>query len=186
MWDIRRSARTLARSPGFCAVAALTLAVGIGANTAMFSVVNAILLRPLPFPNRDRIVQIWATNPSKGWTRVPVSPLDFLDWRKQNQSFERLTAARFWFYTLAGQGNPEQLHGMRVSPGFFATLGVQPRLGRAFLQEEEQPGRDRVGFTRTRAERQSGQTCDSHVQKSRSEGRSLGRFGTERLRTLTW
>lgn len=142
--DFRYSARTLARSPGFCAVAALTLAVGIGANTAMFSVVNAMLLRPLPFPNRDRIVQIWATNPGKGWTRVPVSPLDFLDWRGQNQSFERLTAARFWFYSVAGQGNPEQLHGMRVSPGFFATLGVQPDLGRAFLPEEEQPGRDRV------------------------------------------
>jgi putative ABC transport system permease protein len=118
--------------------------VGIGANTAMFSIVNAMLLRPLPFPNRDRIVQIWATNPGKGWTRVPVSPLDFLDWRGDNQSFERLTAARFWFYTLAGQGNPEQLHGMRVSPGFFQTLGVQPALGRAFLPEEEQPGRDRV------------------------------------------
>jgi putative ABC transport system permease protein len=142
--DLRYCARTLARSPGFCAVAALTLAVGIGANTAMFSVVNAMLLRPLPFPNRDRIVQIWATNPGKGWTRVPVSPLDFLDWRAQNQSFVRLTSARFWFYSIAGDGNPEQLHGMRVSPGFFETLGVQPQLGRLFLPEEEQPGRDRA------------------------------------------
>jgi putative ABC transport system permease protein len=118
--------------------------VGIGANTAMFSIVSAMLLRPLPFPNRERLVQIWATNPGKGWTRVPVSPLDFLDWREQSQSFERLTAARFWFYTLAGHGNPEQLHGMRVSPGFFASLGVRPAPGRAFLPEEEQPGRDRV------------------------------------------
>jgi putative ABC transport system permease protein len=110
----------------------------------MFSVVSAMLLRPLPFPNRDRLVQIWATNPGKGWTRVPVSPLDFFDWREQNQSFERLTAARFWFYSVAGQGSPEQLHGMRVTPGFFETLGVQPDLGRSFLPEEEQPGRDRV------------------------------------------
>jgi putative ABC transport system permease protein len=142
--DFRYGSRTLARSPGFCAVAALTLALGIGANTAMFSVVNAMLLRPLPYPNRDRIVQIWATNPGNGWTRVPVSPLDYLDWREQNKSFVRLTAARFWFYSVAGQGSPEQLHGMRVSPGFFETLGVQPRLGRTFLPEEEQPGRDRV------------------------------------------
>jgi putative ABC transport system permease protein len=142
--DIRYGFRTLARSPGFCAVAALTLAVGIGANTAMFSVVNAMLLRSLPFPNRDRLVQIWATNPGKGWTHVPVSPMDFLDWHEQNRSFERLTAARFWFYTLSGQANPEQLHGMRVSPGFFATLGVHPAIGRDFQPEEEQPGRERV------------------------------------------
>jgi putative ABC transport system permease protein len=110
----------------------------------MFSVVNGMLLRPLPYPNRDRIVQIWATNPGNGWTRVPVSPLDYLDWREQNQSFVRLTAARFWFYSVAGQGSPEQLHGMRVSPGFFETLGVQPGLGRAFLPEEEETGGDRV------------------------------------------
>ena len=142
--DLRYGVRTLLRSPGFCAVAALTLAVGIGSNTAMFSVVNGMLLRPLPFPNRDRLVQVWATNPGKGWTRVPVSPLDFLHWREHNTSFERLTAARFWFYTLAGPGNPEQLHGMRVSPGFFALLGIQPALGRDFRSEEEQPGRDRV------------------------------------------
>ena len=153
--DLRYGARTLVKSPGFCALAALTLAVGIGSNTAMFSVVNGMLLRPLPFPNRDRLVQVWATNPGKGWTRVPVSPLDFLHWREHNTSFERLTAARFWFYTLAGPGNPEQLHGMRVSPGFFALLGIQPALGRGFRSEEEQPGRDRVviltdGFWRRR------------------------------------
>src|SRR5437899_3218838 len=116
--DVRYGARTLARSPGFCAVAVLTLAVGIGANTAMFSVVNAMLLRPLPFPNRDRLVQIWATYPVKGWTRVPVSPMDFLHWREHNESFERLTAARFWFYTLSGRGDPEQVHGMRSRRGF--------------------------------------------------------------------
>ena len=107
-------------------------------------VVNAILFRPAPFPNRDRLVQIWATVPEKGVTRVPVSPLDFMDWRKHAQSFERLTAARFWFYSVSGRGGPEQLHGMRVSPGFFQTLGVHPMLGRTFLPEEEQPGRDRV------------------------------------------
>jgi putative ABC transport system permease protein len=142
--DLRHAARTLARSPGFAVAAALTLAIGIGANTAMFSVFNAMLLRPLPYPHRDRLVQIWATNPGNGWTRAPVSPLDFLDWREQNKSFERMTAARFWFYTLAGEGDPEQLHGMRVSPGFFEALGVKPAWGRTFLPEEEQRGRDRA------------------------------------------
>jgi hypothetical protein len=120
----------------------LTLAVGIGANSAMFGIFNAMLLHPLPYPNRDRLAQIWAANPDNGWTRAPVSPLDFLDWREQNQSFERITAARFWFYSLAGRGHPEQLHGMRVSPGFFETLCVKPVWGRAFLPEEEQRGRD--------------------------------------------
>jgi putative ABC transport system permease protein len=144
MRDVRYSLRMLLRSPGYCALAALILAVGIGANTAIFTVVNAMLLRPAPYLNRDRIIQIWATNPEKGWTRVPVSPLDFFDWRRQARSFERLTAARFWFYTVVGRGGPEQLHGMRVSPGFFETLGVRPALGRSFLPEEEQRGRDRV------------------------------------------
>ena len=78
----------------------MTLAVGIGANAAMFSLVHAMLVRPLRYPHTDRIVQIWATNAGNGWMRAPVSPLDFIDWRAQNQSFERLTAARFWFYSL--------------------------------------------------------------------------------------
>ncbi len=142
--DLRYSVRSLARSPGFCAVAVLTLAVGIGANTAMFSVVNGMLLQPLPYPNADRIVHLWATYEVRGFRGVPVAPLDFLDWREQNETFERLTAGRFWFYTLSGDGNPEQLHGMRVSPGFFQTLGVQTMLGRTFRPEEDQPGRDRV------------------------------------------
>jgi putative ABC transport system permease protein len=148
--NLRYAIRTLARSPGFCAAAVVTLAVGIGANTAMFSLVHAMLVRPLPYPHKDRIVQIWATNAGNGWTRAPVSPLDFIDWRARSQSFERMAAARFWFYSLAasstrnGRADPEQVHGMRVSPGFFEALGVTPPLGRTFLVEEEQPGRDRV------------------------------------------
>lgn len=142
--DLRCALRGLKKNPGFTAIAVLTLALGIGANTAMFSVLNAVLLRPLPYPHHERIVQIWATNPGRGLTRAPVSLADFLDWREQNQSFERLTAARFWFYTVGRQGTPEQLHGMRVSPDFFSVLGVQPVLGRTFRPEEEQPGRDRV------------------------------------------
>ena len=128
----------------------MTLAVGIGANAAVFSLVHAMLVRPLLYPNRDRIVQIWATNVGNGWTRAPVSPLDFIDWRTRSQSFERMAAARFWFYSLAasstrnGGADPEQVHGMRVSPGFFEALGVTPPLGRTFLVDEEQPGRDRV------------------------------------------
>ena len=145
LWkDLRYGLRMLAKSPGFAAVAVLILALGIGANTAIFSVVNAVLLRPLPFPDSGRIVMVWELDPNREVTRGIASAAEFLDWRKQNHVFSHISAWRAWFYNLTGHGEPEQVLGIRASFDFFDVLGVHPALGRAFLPEEETPGRDQV------------------------------------------
>ena len=141
--DIRYGFRLMVRSPGFTAVAVVTLALGIGANAAIFSVVNAVLLRPLPFADPARLVQISHVPPAKsfpGMTTFPVSAANYLDWRAQNQSFTDMaiyTGARF---ILTGQGDPESLTSIPVSPNFFNVLGAQPMLGRTFAPDEDQPG----------------------------------------------
>jgi putative ABC transport system permease protein len=122
----------------------LILALAIGANTAIFSVVNAVLMRPLPYEAPDRIVMIWETNQSKALQRSIVSPANFLDWREQNHVFDHLAAFRFWYYTVTGSGDPARYQGARVSTGFFPLLGVKPEFGRNFRIEEEQVGRDHV------------------------------------------
>jgi len=143
--DLRYSIRTLLGRPGFTAATVLILALGIGANSAIFSVISAVLLRPLPYADPARIVMVWEANPGKGLDRSIVSPANFLDWRAQNHVFEHLSAWRFWFYNLSGAGgDPERIHGVRVSANFFTLLGVTPAQGRNFLPEEEQVGRDRV------------------------------------------
>ena len=145
LWqDLRYGARMLQNKPAFTAVALVALALGIGANTAIFSVVNAILLRPPPFKDPDRLVYVWETNPKIGLDRGIVSPPDFADWREQNRVFEHISAWRTWFYRLSGNGEPEQVWGVRTSANVFELLGVEPLLGRTFLPEEEQPGRDQV------------------------------------------
>ena len=135
--------RSLAKSPAFTAIALLTLALGIGVNTAMFSVVDAILLQPAPYPHADRLVRVYRTSPqSKTW---PHSAPDLDDLRTQNHVFDQLAAFQFWSFSLAQPGQPaEQLQGLVVSADFFSTIGVQPALGRAFTKEEQQPGRDQV------------------------------------------
>ena len=142
--DLRTSTRTLLKHPGFVLTTTLILALGIGANTTIFSVINTVLMRPLPYKDPDRLVMIWETNRANGVPRSIVSPANFLDWKKQNQSFEDLAAFRFWYYTVTGSGEPERYQGARVSAGFFPLLGVQPELGRNFGPEDEQVGRDRV------------------------------------------
>src|SRR5215471_8743771 len=142
--DLKHGLRMLAKNPGFTAVAVLTLALGIGANSAIFSVVNAVLLRPLPFEDPDRIVRVWATNPRIDSERALPSPADFLDWRDRNHVFAQISAWRTWFYTLTGESEPEQVWGVRASANFFQLLGVKAALGRTFLPEEEYPGRDQV------------------------------------------
>jgi len=142
--DFRYSARTLLKRPGFVITITVILALGIGANSTIFSVVNAVLMRPLPYEAPDRIVMIWETNPSKGVPRSIVSPANFLDWKEQNNVFDHLAAFRFWYYTVTGLGDPERYQGARVSTNFFPLLGVQPDLGRNFGPEEEQVGRDHV------------------------------------------
>lgn len=140
--DLRYGARMLLKNPGVTAVAVITLALGIGANTAIFSVVNAVMLRPLPYRNPDRLVSLWANVPERG--RWRVSPANFLDWKKQNTSFEDMAAFGSSTLTLTGDGEPEQLLGTRVSAGYFSVVGVEPLLGRSFLPEEYEPGKGQV------------------------------------------
>jgi len=145
--DIRYGLRALGKSPAYTAVAVLTLALGIGANTAIFSVVNAVLLRPLPFRDPGRLMAVWHTPPQKsfpGVTKFVVSPANYLDWRDQNHVFEQMGAVGFGKFNLTGMGQPESVEGRAVSADFFSVLGVQPVLGRGFLEEEDQPGHGNV------------------------------------------
>jgi putative ABC transport system permease protein len=140
---MRYGARMLLKKPGFTLIAVMTLALGIGANAAIFSVVNAVLLRPLPFKDPERLMWIRETKLPQ-FPEFSVSPGNFLDWRKQNTVFERLVAINNVAFNLVGVGDPEQVRGMKVTDGFFAMLSAQPELGRVFLPEEDQPGRDNV------------------------------------------
>src|SRR6266702_2197033 len=140
--DIRYGLRMLAKNPGFTAVAVVTLALGIGAKTAIFSVVNAILLRPLPYKDAQRLVVIWETEPSGPGNLYPDTGPDFEDWRKQNQVFENMGAATRSGATLTGTSEPLQLDGQEVSPETFQVLGVQPLMGRTFSAGET--GHNRV------------------------------------------
>lgn len=145
LWqDARYGVRTLRKSLGFTLVAVLTLALGIGANAAIFSVVNAVLLRPLPYPEAEQLVYIVESNLEKGWASFDVSPPNFVDWRKQSESFTEMFAVDTEPYSYTGGELPEQLPGLRVTEGFFDVLRVHPALGRGFLATEFQPGRERV------------------------------------------
>ncbi|MFP5260563.1 MAG: ABC transporter permease [Blastocatellia bacterium] len=132
--DLRYALRTLLKSRAFTAVALLALALGIGANTAIFTVVNAVLLRPLPYREPDRIMTVLYER------RIPVAPADFLDWKEQNQVFENIAAAQYWQPSLTGNDRPEQLWALHLTADMFTLLGVKPALGRAFLPGEDQPG----------------------------------------------
>jgi putative ABC transport system permease protein len=137
--DIRYALRTMVKKPAFAAAAIGTLALGIGANTAIFSVVNAVLLRPLPFPNPDRLVLLWEKTAEL--PTMMVAYPDYLDWRAQNGVFENLAVYnRYRSLNLTGGGDPERVSAAAVSANFFATVGVRPEIGRAFLPEEDRPG----------------------------------------------
>jgi putative ABC transport system permease protein len=144
--DIRYGARMLARTPGFSAAAILALALGIGANTAIFSVVNAVLLRPLPYHDPDRLVKVWMKFTGIGlpndqnWVSAP----EFVDLREMSSGFSHLAAYAAAGYNLTSGGLPERIEGAMVSASFFPLLGIEARLGRVFLPDEEQPGRDSV------------------------------------------
>jgi putative ABC transport system permease protein len=145
--DFRYALRQFRKSPGFAAVAVITLALGIGFNTAIFSVVNAVLLRPLAFADASRLVRIWHVPPEKsfpGMTTFPVSAANYLDWERQTQVFDHMAIYSYHGFTVTGGDKPEQLSAGAVSSGFFATLGVQPLLGRVLSPEEDQPGRSHV------------------------------------------
>src|SRR6202522_1243688 len=143
--DLRYGMRTMLRTPGFTATAVLVLGLGIGANTAIFSVGNGVLLRPLPFDQPDRLMQVWHTPPQKSFPGMPtftVSPANFLDWRKQNHSFQGMSAYGFGRYTLTSSGHPEAIRMVAASAGLFSVLHAQPLLGRGFLDGEDEPGRE--------------------------------------------
>ena len=142
--DIRYGFRTLAKSPGFTAIAVLTLALGIGATTAFISVINPVLLRPLSFKDSNRLVIVLESKMFKGFDWLTVAPANFVDWRNQNRVFQEMTAARDWYPILTGAGRPEHLHGAFVTANFFSMLGVQASLGRTFLSTEDQLGQQQV------------------------------------------
>ncbi len=142
--DIRYGFRMLLKHPGFTAAAILTLAVGIGANTAIFSVVNAVILRPLPFPQPEQLVMVWETDKSAGPSNMGYPT--FADWRTQSHSFKAISAVGDWNPTLSGIGEPQALNGMRVTADFFRVLGVKPMLGRDFTAEDDRPNAARVAI----------------------------------------
>ena len=142
LWqDLRYGARMLLKKPGFTLIAIITLALGVGANTAIFSAVNAALLRPLPYEESERLVVLYETNPKQGRDEMSVSYPNFADWRAQSQSFERLVACLYGGMILTGKDEPARLQVMAVSADFFAMLRVKPLRGRVFLPEEDRAAR---------------------------------------------
>src|SRR5687768_863661 len=144
MNDPRFAFRQLLKNPGFTAVTVLALALGIGANTAIFSVVNGVLMRPLSFPEPERLVRLHEANLKLGFPMFSIAPGTFLDWRAQNHVFENLAAITSSDFNLTGLDKPERVPALRVSATFFPILRVQPELGRVFLPEEDAPGRNDV------------------------------------------
>src|SRR5262245_62966717 len=143
--DLRYAARMLMKAPNHTLIAVITLAAGIAANTTIFSVVDALILRPFNFPNQERLVMVWERGENGGgFFYGSVAPGNFNDWREQSQSFERLIAIDGRSFDLTGEHQPERFGGDVVSAGFFDALGVKPALGRAFLPGEDEPGRDQV------------------------------------------
>jgi len=141
LWqDLRYGLRMLVRNPAFTVVAVIALALGIGANSAIFSVVNTVLLKPLPYKNPDALVLVWDEQTHLGFPKDTPSPANFLDWREQNTVFEGMAAMTERSLNLTGVGEPERLDGQRVSANLFSLLGVEPQLGRAFTAEEDKPG----------------------------------------------
>ena len=145
LWqDVRFGARTLVKNPGFTAVAVVALALGIGANSAIFSVVNTVLLRPLPYKDPGRLVMVWEKGNADEFPINSTSAANFIDWRDQNQVFEGVAVMRRASFNLTGAGEPVRIDGRRVSANMFRLLGVEPQLGRAFLPEEDAPSATRV------------------------------------------
>src|SRR5215469_1368939 len=138
--DIHYALRVLAKNPAFTFIAVIALALGIGANSAIFSVVDAVLLRSLPFKHPEQLVMIWENAAHLGFPKNTPSPANFLDWQKQTQSFTGMAATVERSFNLTGVGEPERLEGRRVSANLFDLLGVPALLGRTFVADDDQPG----------------------------------------------
>ena len=150
MNDLKFALRMLRKNPGFTAVAVLTLALGIGATTTVFSVVDGVLLQPLEYPGSERIVHVWESDPEQGFRRNNTSPANFVDWRRDNTVFEAIAftaefagqETRSFVYNEGGESH--RLNGRMVATNYFAVFGLKPVLGRSFLPEEEVRGAPRV------------------------------------------
>ena len=142
--DIRYGIRGLLKRPGFTAIAVITLALGIGANTAIFSVVNVVLLRSLPYSEADRLVMIWEDATFAGFPHNTPAPANFADWQSQSHSFEGMAALTTRSFNLTGEGEPEKIEGNGVTANFFSLLGTQPMLGRGFIPEDDTPQSNKV------------------------------------------
>ncbi len=142
--DIRFAARSLLKRPGFTIIVVLTLALGIGANAAVFSVINAVLLRPLPYRDADRIVTLWQNNTKSALSQNDVSPANFIDWSEQSSSFEAIAGIEPFGFSMADEGEPERFTAWLVTSGFFQVAGTDALLGRTFTAEDYKPGNERV------------------------------------------
>ena len=167
--DLRYGVRMLLKNPGFTLIAVITLALGIGANTAIFSLTSALVLRPFDFHDLDRLVWVYETAPQQGNYFSGMSPADFADLRRQQKVFANLAAFRLSNSNLTGVGEPERVWNSEVTTEFFRLLGGEAALGRAFLPEEEQAGRGQVAVLGTAyGSGASAQTLRSSARQSRS------------------
>src|SRR6185369_2024480 len=137
--DVRFSLRTMAKKPGFTAVAIIIMALGIGANTAIFSLVRAVLLRPFPFANPDRLVIVCEDASFVGFPKNTPAPANYMDWKARNEVFEDMAAVTDRDFNLTGDGEPEKVYAFAVHGNFFPLLGVEPAVGRALTVEDDQP-----------------------------------------------
>ena len=144
--DLRYGFRMMAKAPGITAIAILTMALGIGINTAVFSMIHVLLLQPLPYPEPERIVQLWENNLPKGWDQASVAPANFADWKAQSESFAELAIYDRDTFALTGKGEPERVEGMMGTANLLGVLGVRPALGRGFLPGEDKPGAEKVAI----------------------------------------
>ena len=142
--DLKYGLRMLAKNPGFTAVAVITLALGIGANTAVFSSMNAMLFRPFSFKDLGRVVAVWETVPAQGLQHASVAPANFREWAERSRTLELLTATHGWDSNLTGDGLADRLEGFQVTPNFFRLAGIAPELGRALTAEDFEPGHEAV------------------------------------------
>src|SRR6266699_616579 len=151
--DLRYGLRTMRKSPGFTAVAVLTLVLGIGASTTVFSLINAVLIRSLPYPHPDRLVYLWSPNPRFQLPIEYLTPMhaDFFDLQKQNRSFASLALFGVGRFNLASQGRAEAIGGARVTGDFFKTMGISPALGRTVDARDDQPGQEQVAVISNRS-----------------------------------
>lgn len=141
--DLRFAVRSLLKRPALFGIATISLALGISANTTIFAAIDGFMITPLPYPDANRILQLWTTNPSRGWTRASTSMPDYLDWKRESKSLE-IAAYTGGSFNLAEEDRPERVQGNRVTPSFFKVMGTPPMLGRTFSDDEELPGAAKV------------------------------------------